>query len=94
MEGYDGVMVIAEAIKAQNSADPKMIQDGLRALRWEGPRGEIYFTQDVEPKWMFQQWPEVPVFVIQYTAPNQTPTEAAILWPKSQATVEEIVLKP
>jgi branched-chain amino acid transport system substrate-binding protein len=94
MEGYDGVMVIAEAIKAKNSADPKMIQEGLRALKWEGPRGEIYFSQDTEPKWMFQQWPEVPIFVIQYTAPNQSPSDAAVLWPRDQATVEEIVLKP
>lgn len=94
MEGYDGVMVIAEAIKTQNSADPKKIQEGLRALRWEGPRGEIYFSQDKEPKWMFQQWPEVPIYVIQYSAPNQTPTDAAILWPKAQATVDAIVLRP
>ncbi len=94
MEGYDGVMVIAEAIKAQNSADPKMIQEGLRALRWEGPRGEIHFSQETEPKWMYQQWPDVPIFVIQYSAPNQSPTDAAILWPKSQATVDALVLKP
>ncbi len=87
-------MVIAEAIKAQNSADPKMIQEGLRALKWEGPRGEIYFSQDKEPAWMFQQWPEVPIFVIQYTAANQSPTDAAILWPKSQATVDSLLLKP
>jgi len=94
MEGYDGVMVIAEAIKAENSADPVKIQEGLRALRWEGPRGEIYFSQDKEPKWKFQQWPEVPIFVIQYSAPNQSPTDAAILWPRSQATVDEVVLRP
>lgn len=94
MEGYDGVMVIAEAIKAQNSADPKQIQAGLRELRWEGPRGEIYFSKDKEPGWMFQQWPEVPIFVIQYSEANQSPKDAAILWPKGQATVDEIVLKP
>lgn len=94
MEGYDSVMMIAESIKAKNSADPVAIQAGLRELRWEGPRGEIYFSQDTNPEWMFQQWPEVPIYVIQYDAPNQSPADAAILWPKSQATVNEIVLRP
>ncbi len=94
MEGYDGVMVIAQAIKARNSADPAAIQAGLRDLRWEGPRGEIYFSQDKEPAWRFQQWPEVPIYVVQYSAANQSPTDAAILWPRAQATVDEIVLQP
>ncbi|MDP3958514.1 MAG: ABC transporter substrate-binding protein [Pseudorhodobacter sp.] len=94
MEGYDGVMVIAEAIKATGSADPVKIQEGLRALQWNGTRGKIYFSQDKEPAWMYQQWPEVPIFVIQYTAPNQTPSDAAILWPKALATVNELYFKP
>jgi branched-chain amino acid transport system substrate-binding protein len=94
MEGYDGVMVIAEAIKAQNSADPQAIQAGLRDLRWGGTRGTIYFPEDKAPAWKFQQWPEVPIFVIQYDTPNQTPGDAAILWPRAQATVDEILLKP
>ncbi len=94
MEGYDGVMVIAEAIRAQNSADPAAIQTGLRELRWEGPRGEIYFPKTTEPAWSFQQWPEVPIYVIQYDTPNQSPTDAAILWPRSQATIDAVVLKP
>jgi branched-chain amino acid transport system substrate-binding protein len=36
----------------------------------------------------------VPIFVIQYTKPNQTPTDAAILWPRSQATVDKLILNP
>ncbi|MCB9946992.1 MAG: ABC transporter substrate-binding protein [Rhodospirillaceae bacterium] len=94
MEGYDGIMVIAQAIMAQQSAEPAAIIEGLRATDWEGTRGRIYFPQDTDPAWAFQQWPEVPIFVIQYTEPNQTPAEAAILWPRSQATVDEIVLRP
>lgn len=94
MEGYDGVMVIAEAIKAAGSADRAAIQKALRDLRWDGTRGTIYFPQTKEPAWKFQQWPEVPIFVIQYGEPNQTPAEAAILWPRSQATTDELLLKP
>ena len=94
MEGYDGVMVIAQAIMAQESADPQEIQAGLRETDWDGTRGRIYFSQDTDPAWMFQQWPDVPIFVIQYTEPNQAPTDAAILWPRAEATVDEIVLRP
>ncbi|WP_170984346.1 ABC transporter substrate-binding protein [Rhodoligotrophos defluvii] len=94
MEGYDGVMVIAEAIKAAGSTEGPALQEALRNLRWKGTRGEIYFPQDKDPAWRFQQWPEVPIFVIQYTEPNQTPSEAAILWPRAEATVDKMVLKP
>lgn len=94
MEGYDGIMVVAEAIKKAGSANPEAIQKALREVKWEGTRGTIYFPQTTEPAWKFQQWPEVPIFVIQYTKPNQTPTDAAILWPRSQATVDKLILNP
>lgn len=94
MEGYDGVMVIAEAIKAANSTSPVAITKALRSLRWLGTRGEIYFPQKKEPKWAFQQWPEVPIFVIQYDKPNQSPGDAKILWPRKLATTDKLLLKP
>ena len=94
MEGYDGVMVIAEAIEQAGSTELEAIQEALRELRWEGTRGTIHFPQTTEPAWRFQQWPDVPVFVIQYTEPNQTPADAAILWPREMATTEELLLKP
>jgi branched-chain amino acid transport system substrate-binding protein len=94
MEGYDGVMVIAEAIKAAGSDDAGAIEKSLRDLKWEGTRGTIYFPQTKDPAWKFQQWPDVPIFVIQYTEPNQTPAEAAILWPPQLATTDKLLLKP
>lgn len=94
MEGYDGIMVIAEAIKAAGSTDSVKIAAALRDLKWEGTRGTIYFSKKKEPKWMFQQWPEVPIFVIQYDKPNQTPGEALILWPRKLATTKSLYLKP
>ncbi len=94
MEGYDGVMVIAEAIKAANSTDSKKITEALRTLKWEGTRGNVYFSKKSSPDWMFQQWPEVPIFVIQYDKENQTPGNAQILWPKNQKTLDKPYLKP
>jgi len=94
MEGYDGIMVIAEAIKAAGSAESAAIAEAMRDLRWEGTRGTIYFSQDKEPAWMFQQWPEVPIFVIQYDQADQLPENAQVLWPKAQATTDQLLLKP
>jgi branched-chain amino acid transport system substrate-binding protein len=94
LEGYDGIMVIAEAIKAANSAEPQKITEALRDLRWEGTRGTIHFPQTKEPAWAYQQWPEVPIFVIQYDQPDQLPQDARILWPPKLATTDQLVLKP
>jgi branched-chain amino acid transport system substrate-binding protein len=93
LEGYDGIMVIAEAIKAANSAEPQKITEALRELHWEGTRGTIHFPQTKEPAWAFQQWPEVPIFVIQYDQVDQLPQDAQILWPASFATTDKL-LKP
>jgi branched-chain amino acid transport system substrate-binding protein len=94
MEGYDGIMVIAEAIKAAGSADRGKIVEALRSLKWEGTRGTIHFPAKTEPAWAFQQWPEVPIFVIQYDKADQLPENAQILWPRAQATTDKLVLTP
>ena len=94
MEGYDGVMVIAEAIKAAGSADRGKITAALRTLKWEGTRGTIYFPAKTEPAWAFQQWPDVPIFVIQYDQVDQLPGDAQILWPRDQATTDKLLLTP
>lgn len=94
MEGYDGVMVIAESIKQKNSTNSQDIQAALRSLSWEGPRGVITFSDKTDPAWAFQQWMGVPIFVIQYTEPNQSPTDAAVLWPLAERTVDSLLLKP
>ncbi len=94
MEGYDGVMVLAKAIEAAGSTENDAIKEALRALEWDGTRGTITFPQTTDPAWAYQQWMDVPIFVIQYNEANQSPADAAILWPRSQATTDEILLKP
>lgn len=94
MEGYDGIMVLAEAIKAAGSTETDAIEKALRELKWNGTRGEISFPQTKDPAWAYQQWAGVPIFVIQYDEVGQSPADAAILWPKSMATTDEIYLKP
>lgn len=92
MEGYDTVMVIAEAVKASKSTNGKALVDALEnKVNWEGTRGTIKFTKEKTPAWAYHMWMDVPVFIIQYTKANQDPSQAAILWPGKYATVKGYV---
>ncbi|MFZ0131863.1 MAG: ABC transporter substrate-binding protein, partial [Desulfobacterales bacterium] len=94
MEGYDSVMVIAEAVKSAKSTEGKALIDALEnKVNWVGTRGTINFTTEKSPAWAYHMWMDVPVFIIQYTELNQEPSKAAILWPAEFATVKGL-LKP
>ena len=88
MEGYDGVMVVAEAIKAKESTESDDIITALEELVWTGTRGTIDFTTQKEPDWAYHMWMDVPIFIIQFTEVNQEPSKAAIVWPEEYATVD------
>ncbi len=88
MEGYDAVMVIAEAIKTAGSTDSKKMIAGLEKTNWEGTRGTITFSTSTNPPWAYHMWMDVPVFIIQYTELNQDSSKAAILWPAAFSTVK------
>lgn len=94
MEGYEGMYMIVEAIKKAGTTDPKKIISTLEETKWMGPRGEVWFTKEKQPSWFYHQWPDVPIFITQYTKINQTPAESQILWPKRYATTKELLLKP
>ena len=95
MEGYDSVMVLAEAIKLKKSSAGKDIIDGLEnQVNWEGTRGTIKFNRGKNPPWAYHMWMDVPVFIIQYTKMKQDPSQAAILWPAKHATVKTYIRPP
>lgn len=95
MEGYDSVMVLAEAIKLKKSSAGKDIIDGLEnQVNWEGTRGTIKFNRGKNPPWAYHMWMDVPVFIIEYTKMKQDPSQAAILWPAKHATVKTYIRPP
>jgi branched-chain amino acid transport system substrate-binding protein len=94
MEGYDSVMVIAEAIKLSKATSGKSIIDGLEKLSWVGTRGTIKFNTGKAPAWAYHMWMDVPVFIIQYTQFKQDPSQAAIIWPAQHATVKGYIRPP
>ena len=47
-QGYDAVMLLADAMEAANSSDPKVFKDTLAATKdWEGVTGTITFDETV-----------------------------------------------
>jgi branched-chain amino acid transport system substrate-binding protein len=49
-QGYDAVMLLADAMEAANSSDPKVFKDTLAATKdWEGVTGTITFDENREP---------------------------------------------
>ena len=49
-QGYDAVMLVADAIKKVNSADPAKFKEALKETRdWQGVTGTITFGPDREP---------------------------------------------
>ena len=49
-QGYEALMMLAEAMRESDSADPLVVATTLRAYKWEGLFGEYEFTQggDIE----------------------------------------------
>lgn len=91
MEAYDTLGVIVAAIEQAKSADRKDIIKGLEAIKWEGVNGIYSFPTTKDPAWAYHQFNDVPFHIIQYTASNQAPGDAAIVFPKKWATTEKIL---
>jgi branched-chain amino acid transport system substrate-binding protein len=79
LQGYDAMLTLGMAIKQAGSTDPKKIIAALDTIKVRGTRGDIQFSKE-KGVW-HNQWKEVPAFIFQYTAVNQSPADARILYP-------------
>ncbi len=86
LQGYDAMYTLLTAIKSAGSTDSKAIIAALDKTKLMGTRGEISFTKE-KGVW-HNQWKEVPAFIFQYTEVNQSPADAAILFPPSFANAK------
>ena len=91
MEAYDTLGVVVAAIEQAKSAERKDIIKGLESIKWEGVNGVYSFPTTKDPAWAFHQFIDVPFHLIQYTAANQAPTDAAIVFPKNWATTDKLL---
>jgi branched-chain amino acid transport system substrate-binding protein len=94
MEGYDGIWLLAKAIEAAGSTDASKMIKALETFEWNGTRGKYYFPTKKDPAYMYHQWPDVPMYIFQYTKVGQAPEDAPILWPRRWASTDKLLLKP
>ena len=91
MEAYDTLGVIAAAIRKAGSAERKDIIKGLGQISYVGVNGTYSFPANTDPAWAYHQFIDVPFHIIQYTASNQAPADAPIIYPKKWATTDKIL---
>jgi branched-chain amino acid transport system substrate-binding protein len=94
LENYDGMLVLADAIKRANSTDGKAIIAALEKTDIVLGRGKYTFSTGHEPDWAYHQFMEAPVALVQYDKVDQDAEDAPIVWPRNIATSKEIYMKP
>lgn len=95
LEAYDSIRVLAEGINRAGSTDPKAIIAALERTDIVLAQGRYWFEYGNKkpvpadgkvPKFMWHQWPDPPLLVLQYFTPKQPGDKAAVLWPKKYQT--------
>ncbi|HEX2726176.1 MAG TPA: ABC transporter substrate-binding protein [Beijerinckiaceae bacterium] len=69
-QAADSLFIVAEAVKAAGSSDPKAVVGALEKLKWTGTRGEITFSGE-KSGFKYHQWLEIPYVTFQITAVKQ-----------------------
>lgn len=83
LEGYDSILVLAQAIKNTGSTNADSIVQALGSISVEGTRATITFTNGSGPVW--HQWAKIPALIVQHTKVGGTEVEATILYPPELA---------
>ncbi len=90
LEAYDAVMIAADAITRAGSTDSKAIITALEATDINLAQGHYYFKYTSKnplpsdgsvPAYMWHQWPDPAILVMQYFQAKQSWQDAAVVWP-------------
>lgn len=92
-ESYDSVMLVVDAISRAGSTDSAAIVAALESTSFVGAQGEYVFPYGSgnvnTPEgqgWLWHQWPEPAIALVEYTEKGQSLADAAIIWPASAQT--------
>ena len=103
MEAYDSVYLMADAIERAGSfTDPDAIVAALELIDMTLSQGRYYFTYgnhnpdlpESAPRFMWRQWPDPVVTVMQYFEQGQTGLEAAVVYPEIYQTHGTSYIEP
>ncbi len=101
MASYDSVFVLADAISRAGTTDPTEVVTALENTDITLTQGRYYFDYTSEnplpedgsvPEYMWHQWPDPAVIVIQFTEEGQDPADAPVVWPPAYQTDEGVSL--
>jgi branched-chain amino acid transport system substrate-binding protein len=92
-EAYDSVGLVADAIQQAGSTDSAAVVKALEKTTYVGAQGQYAFPYGSsnpvpagQPGWMWHQWMNPSIQMLEYTKANQTLSDAVALWPKARQT--------
>jgi branched-chain amino acid transport system substrate-binding protein len=95
LEAYDSIRILADAIERAGTTEPTAMIDALEDTDINLAQGRYWFkytsknplpTDGSVPAYMWHQWPDPAVLLLQYFEPNQDWKEAAVIWPEVYQT--------
>jgi len=90
LEAYDSLWILADAIERAGTVESTALIDALEDTDINLAQGRYYFEYTSKnpipsdgsvPEYMWHQWPDPAVLLIQYFEPNQDWKDAAVIWP-------------
>jgi branched-chain amino acid transport system substrate-binding protein len=92
-EAYDSVLLVADAIERAKSTDPKAIVAALESTGMVGTQGKYTFPYNSKnpvpagkPSWLWHQYVDPPLQLLEFTKKGQTSEQAPTVWPPSRQT--------
>lgn len=99
-EAYDALWLMADAIERAGTVEPDAVIEALEASdielasgRYTFPFGAANPPDGDTPAYMWHQWPDVPLLFVQYSEPNQTASDMAVIWPDTYRTESSPVIR-
>lgn len=100
-EAYDSVRLVADAIERAGSTDPEAIVRALETTSFVGAQGQYSFpygshnpVPEGQPRWLWHQWPNPPIVILEYVKRGDGLAEAAVLWPEARQTHGAAYVQP
>jgi len=92
-EAYDSVLLVADAIERAKSTDAKAIVAALETTSLLGTQGKYTFPYNSKnpvpagkPSWLWHQYVDPPLQLLEFTKKGQTAEQAVTVWPPSRQT--------
>ena len=100
-EAYDSVRLMADAIARAGTTDSQAVVKALENTSYTGAQGTYAFPYGSQhplpasqPCWMWHQWPNPPIQMVEYTKKGASMSDAAIVWPEARQTAGAAYVKP